>query len=99
MLTAPVSAQHRRAPTPNVRREIERITGRKYNAPAPYRGQRWEYRVEGRAQIEQWGTDSRRCSEGNVKCYLDEGLDALGADGWEFVAVEPPALYVFKRRK
>jgi hypothetical protein len=101
-LGAPTSTQNRRPPArqeppPAVRREIERITGKKYVEPAPYRGARWEYRVESRGQIITWG-DASACG-GSDLCLLQTGLTALGAKGWELVAIDPTTAYVFKRRK
>jgi hypothetical protein len=64
---------------------------------------RWEYKAQTRAEIE--ATEFRRMGGGD----LQSGLNELGKQGWELVAIEPPvprtewrlsetpAVYVFKR--
>jgi hypothetical protein len=54
---------------------------------APAR-QQWEYQAVGRKKVEELGKND-----------LTAGLNKLGDDGWELVAVSPPTEYYFKRPK
>jgi RNA polymerase sigma factor (sigma-70 family) len=66
---------------------------------APMARAKWEYKAISRTAIEQIGFAERGLADS-----LADGLNKLGSDGWELVAVDPGkaghegSYYVFKRR-
>jgi Bacterial type II/III secretion system short domain len=81
-----IGAQGPKKPQPPQPPDEPKIVKPKFVAPTPAR---WEYRVLSSTKIGELGENN-----------LEVGLNALGADGWELVAVEPLKInsrYIFRR--
>jgi hypothetical protein len=74
-------AQHapaqQRTPPKRIREEMAHM-GVKY---VPYRGPKWDYKVESRYQISEWGAESGQCSKGNEPCNFEHGLKSMAMSG------------------